>query len=109
MEERKKERMKSLTRNLEVCDLLDVRNPQSVAEYAPQIYLQLQKEELLHQYPKDFMKNQTIMTENMRSYCVDWLYECMIKLKLWHETFHVCVGVMDKFLAVYNIQREEEF
>ena len=37
MEERRKERMNKLTRNLEVCDLLDLRNPQSVAEYAPQI------------------------------------------------------------------------
>jgi hypothetical protein len=27
MEERKKQRMKTLTRNLEVCDLLDLRNP----------------------------------------------------------------------------------
>ena len=32
MEERKKDRMKTLTRNLEVCDLLDMRNPQSVAD-----------------------------------------------------------------------------
>jgi hypothetical protein len=35
VEERRKERMKTLTRNLEVCDLLEMRNPQSVAEYAP--------------------------------------------------------------------------
>ena len=35
MEERRKERMKMLTRNLEVCDLFDIRNPQSVAQYAP--------------------------------------------------------------------------
>jgi hypothetical protein len=35
VEERRKERMKVLTRHLEVCDLLDMRNPQSVAEYAP--------------------------------------------------------------------------
>ena len=27
MEERRKDRMKVLTRNLEVCDLLDIRNP----------------------------------------------------------------------------------
>jgi len=27
MEERRKDRMKTLTRNLEVCDLLDIRNP----------------------------------------------------------------------------------
>jgi hypothetical protein len=35
VEERRKERMKTLTRNLEICDLLDIRNPQSAAEYAP--------------------------------------------------------------------------
>ena len=46
MEDRRKERMKTLTRNLEVCDLLDMRNPQSVAEYAPQIYKNMHIEEL---------------------------------------------------------------
>jgi predicted transcriptional regulator len=51
MEERRKERMKTLTRNLEVCDLLDIRNPQSVAEFAPQIYRYLHSEELNHMYP----------------------------------------------------------
>jgi len=51
MEERRKERMKTLTRNLEVCDLLDIRNPQSVAEYAPQIYRYLHQEEKRHMYP----------------------------------------------------------
>ncbi len=43
--------MKTLTRNLEVCDLLDIRNPQSVAEFAPQIYRYLHSEELNHMYP----------------------------------------------------------
>ena len=37
VEERKKERMKVLTRDLEVCDLLDIRNPQMVSEYARDI------------------------------------------------------------------------
>lgn len=46
VEERRKERMKTLTRNLEVCDLLEMRNPQSVAEYAPQIYKHMHLEEL---------------------------------------------------------------
>ncbi len=43
--------MKTLTRNLEVCDLLDIRNPQSVAEYAPNIYRFLHSEEVKHVYP----------------------------------------------------------
>jgi hypothetical protein len=46
MEDRRKERMKTLTRNLEVCDLLDMRNPQSVAEYAPAIYKHMLAEEI---------------------------------------------------------------
>ena len=98
MDERKKERMKSLTRNLEVCDLLDVRNPQSVAEYAPQIYTQLKKEELIHMYPIDFLKNQNESHESMRSYVIDYIAEMVYKFKLWHETLYVCVGILDKFL-----------
>ena len=45
-EERKKERLKALTRNLEVCDLLDLRDVQSVAEHAPKITSFLLEEEL---------------------------------------------------------------
>ena len=41
MEDRRKDYMKTLTRHLEVCDLLDMRNPQSVSEYAPCIYRHL--------------------------------------------------------------------
>jgi len=43
--------MKILTRNLEVCDLLDMRNPQSVAEFAPQVYKHLFREEERLKYP----------------------------------------------------------
>lgn len=57
VDQRRKERMKTLTRNLEVCDLLEMRNPQSVAEYAPQIYKFLSQEELAHQKQDTFMKN----------------------------------------------------
>lgn len=57
MEARRKDRMKTLTRNLEVCDLLDMRNPQSVAEFAPQIYKNMHLEENSHIYPSNFMGN----------------------------------------------------
>ena len=57
MEDRKKQRMKTLTRNLEVCDLLDMRNPQSVAEYAPQIYKNMMNEEEMNMYSSEFLVN----------------------------------------------------
>jgi len=47
--------MKTLTRNLEVCDLLEMRNPQSVAEFAPQIYKNMNADEVKHVYSEDFM------------------------------------------------------
>lgn len=47
--------MKGLTRNLEVCDLLDMRNVQSVAEHAPKITQFLLEEELRFMLPSNFM------------------------------------------------------
>lgn len=101
VEERRKERMKTLTRNLEVCDLLDIRNPQSVAEYAPQIYKYLHNEEVKHLYPGDFLiGNQNEITEKMRAYLIDWLSELHLKFKLWPETLYVCVGIIDKYIML---------
>jgi hypothetical protein len=100
MEERRKERMKTLTRNLEVCDLLDMRNPQSVSEYAPSIYKHMHHEELQNLYSNEFMQNQTEVTEKMRAYLIDWIAELHFKFKLWPETLYVCVGIIDKFLMV---------
>jgi cyclin B len=108
MEDRRKERMKTLTRNLEVCDLLDMRNPQSVAEFAPQIYKNMHLEEVNHMYPKDFMSNQSEVTEKMRAYLIDWLTELHIKFKLWPETLFVCVGLIDKFLLVESDFKKKE-
>ena len=56
-EYRRKERTKALTRNLEVCDLLDMRNVQTVAEHAPKITIFLLEEEKRFVLPNDFLKN----------------------------------------------------
>ncbi len=37
VEQRRRERTKALNRQLEVCDLLDLRKVQAVAEFAPKI------------------------------------------------------------------------
>ena len=44
-EQRRRDRNKSLTRQLEVCDLLDLRKVQAVAEHAPTITRVLRVEE----------------------------------------------------------------
>ena len=49
----------------------------------------------------DFMDGNVMaeVTEKMRAYLVDWLAELHYKFKMWQETLHVCVGIIDRFLS----------
>jgi cyclin B len=98
MDERRKDRMKVLTRNLEVCDLLDMRNPQSAAEYAPAVFKHLFNEEERFKYPQTFMNNQTEIDRKKRSYLIDYLIEVHYKFKMQPETLYVTVGLVDRYL-----------
>lgn len=100
-EQRRRDRNKALTRQLEVCDLLDLRKVQAVAEHAPRITTFLLSEEQRFLLPEDFLGSQTLeVTEKMRAYLIDWLAELHFKFKMWQETLHVCVGIIDSFLAI---------
>ena len=46
------------------------------------------------------MHNQSEVTEKMRAYLIDWIAELHLKFKLWPETLYVCVGLIDKYLAL---------
>lgn len=107
-ESRKRERVKGLTRNLEVCDLLDMRNVQSVAENAPKITHFLLEEELRFMLPRNFMQEQKEVTEKMRAYLVDWLAELHFRFKLWSETLYVTVSIIDRFLAIDTSLKKSE-
>jgi hypothetical protein len=93
---------------LEVCDLLDLRNVQSVAEHAPKITSFLLEEEIKFMLPSNFMQEQKEVTEKMRAYLVDWLAELHFRFKLWAETLYVTVGVIDRFLAIDNSIKKSE-
>ncbi len=49
------DRWKTILKELEVCDLLDLRNPQCVAEYATNIYDQMRLEETNFLIKKEFL------------------------------------------------------
>lgn len=93
---------------MEVCDLLDLRNVQSVAEHAPKITSFLFEEEMRFMLPSNFMQEQKEVTEKMRAYLVDWLAELHFRFKLWAETLYVTVGVIDRFLAIDNSIKKSE-
>ena len=97
-----------MTRNLEVCDLLDMRNVQSVAEHAPKITSFLLEDETRYMLPRNFMHEQKEVTEKMRAYLVDWLAELHFRFKLLSETLYVTVGIIDRFLALDNSLKKSE-
>jgi hypothetical protein len=66
------DRRKTILKELEVCDLLELRNPQCVAEYASCIYEQMRKEEINFLIKKNFLES-TQIKEKHRRKLIEWL------------------------------------
>ncbi len=84
----KAQRRKAILKELEVCDLLDLRNPQYVAEYSTSIYNNMKKEENTFLIDKDFLQ-ETEIEERHRKRLVEWLSEVHNKFRLLPETFFI--------------------
>ena len=100
MDDRRKDWLKSYKGKLEIYDILEIRNPQSVIEYVPEIIVNMQDEEPAHFYPSDFLQSQREITDKYRQYLVDWLAELHYKFKMVPETLYVCIGIIDKTLML---------
>lgn len=84
----KAQRRKAILKELEVCDLLDLRNPQYCAEYSTSIYNNMKGEEDTFLIDKDFLV-ETEIEERHRRRLVEWLSEVHNKFKLLPETFFI--------------------
>jgi hypothetical protein len=58
MEKRKKESLRQQKTKLDLKDVREIKNPQSVVEFVPEIMENLRVEELRHMYPSNFLSNQ---------------------------------------------------
>lgn len=102
---RRKEWLKGYRTNLEINDVFEIRNPQSVIEFIPEIVENMRKEEKRHLYPSNFLKDPNFQNEIShvyRQYLVDWLAELHYKFKMWPETLYVTVGIIDKTLMKWK-------
>jgi hypothetical protein len=57
MESRRKEWLKEYKTKLDLNDVLEIRNPQAVVEFVPEIIENIRKEEDRHLYPKNFLQD----------------------------------------------------
>lgn len=55
MENRRKNWLKAYKTKLDLNDVLEIRNPQSVVEFIPEIFANMKQEEERHLYPANFL------------------------------------------------------
>jgi cyclin B len=56
----------------------------------------------------DYMRTcQSDLSEKMRSILIDWLVDVHLKFKLNHETLFILVNIIDRFLEVQVIKRQQ--
>ena len=101
MELRRKDWLREYKTKLDLNDVLEIRNPQAVVEFVPEIMENMRNEEQRHMYPSNFLVDKSFQSEisdKYRQYLVDWLAELHYKFKMWPETLYVTVGIIDKTL-----------
>ena len=54
-ENRRKEWLRKYKTKLDLNDVLQIRDPQSVVEFIPEIITNMRKEEIRHMYPTNFL------------------------------------------------------
>ena len=101
-EKRREDWRRGVRRDLDVADILEMRNPQSVIEFVNSIIVSMKNEEIRHMYPSDFLpqerEDSELINDRYRKYLIDWLAELHYKFRMWPETLFVAVGIIDKFL-----------
>ena len=98
------QRRKAILKELEVCDLLDLRNPQYTAEYSTSIYQNMKNEEDAFLIDKDFLQD-TEIEERHRRRLVEWLLKVHEKFKLLPETFFITCKLVDLSIQKFGVQK----
>lgn len=96
-----------LLNEVENIDTDDTANPVLVSEYVNDIYSYLYELEVEFPILENHLKNQKEVTPRMRAVLIDWLNEVHYQFHLMGETFHMTVGIIDRYLQkVANTPRE---
>ncbi|XP_041975405.1 G2/mitotic-specific cyclin-B2 isoform X2 [Aricia agestis] len=94
--------------DIEDIDASDYNSPLLMSIYIKDIYYYLTQLEEKYPIEEDYLKFQTVITGKMRATLIDWLVEVQRQFKLVLETFHLTVGIIDRYLQVVpNVQRNQ--
>jgi hypothetical protein len=88
-------------------DAFDDDDAQCVTEYVSEIFAYLRQKELAERVNANYMTLQTDLTPKMRAILIDWMVDVHFKFKLLSETMFLCVSIVDRYLAVKPISRNQ--
>lgn len=101
---------KNWVSRLDPVDQAVVNDPRYVAEYAQECIenMRLQERNCPEvMAPADFLSKQEVISDKMRSILVDWLVEVHLKFKLTADSLFLTVGLLDRFLALRSVARNQ--
>ncbi|XP_045780461.1 G2/mitotic-specific cyclin-B1 [Maniola jurtina] len=93
-----------LPNDIEDIDAKDNNAPFLMTDYIKDIYRYLTKLEEKYAIEKNFLSKQPDINGKMRATLIDWLVEVQKQFSLQLETFHLTVGIIDRYLqAAKNV------
>ena len=101
---------KQTARQMIFADQMDLRNPQLASEYAPQIYQNMRQEESRLKVSPSYLKEVQLPNEvkdTSRAFLVEWIIDVHRKFRLVPETLYVTVFLIDRFLSLKQIRKNQ--
>lgn len=80
-------------------------DPKPLITLVPEIFSHLLQEECQH-IVSDYMPCQSEINYKMRAILIDWLVSVHQKFRLQNETLFICVSLIDRYLAVRDIEKK---
>ena len=92
-------------------DVAEYENPQVLAEFSQDIYLNMLKQENEHLIvPSDYLKSvQTEIRDTQRAFLLEWIIDVHRKFKLRSETLYAAQYIIDSFLSRQKIKNTKVF
>lgn len=99
---------RSIKKNMPLSDQLDMRDPQSIAEYAQEVFQSMIEKEPMYQIDNEYLKKvQTEVKDTSRGFLVEWIIDVHRKFRLMSETLYVTVSIIDRYLARVPIKKSQ--
>ena len=82
-------------------------NPQLVTEFHDEIIKHIKAQESHYRIDAAYMSRQRDINGKMRAILIDWLVDVNLKFKLLPQTLFITVNIVDRYLSVRNVSRQQ--